>query len=164
MLNQENVISEEIVAYNLLAPVSAQKIEVCLIPQNLCEVKLLGRFVTDGAFKGVGSESVVTAVSLDEEVALKAVQSFDRTSQPTIKEVRISVETDLNQINQGINCDVLVKTSTRKGETVTTTVKGNFDETSETWVYPVNEKMNFDKSLYYQLLSEISVNVQIVYA
>ena len=164
MLNTENGISEEIVAYNLTAPASEGNVEVCLIPQNLCEVKLAGRFVTDGAFKAVNSESEITALSLDNDIALKAVQSFDRISQPAIKELRIVVKSEINQINQGVDCDILVKTSTRKGETVTNTIKGDFDETSKSWIYPVNEKMTFDKSLYYELLSSISVDVQVVYA
>lgn len=165
MLNslESSRIIEEIVAYNLQAPI-ANYILVCLIPQNLCECALEGRFVTDGDFKIVGSEDIAKAKSLVDAVKLKAVQSFDRKSEPKIKEIRVAVKSDINQMDQGIDCDVILKTTNRKGESVSTTIKGDFDEKTKTWIYPVNETMTFDKSLYYQLLSAISVDVQVVYA
>lgn len=164
MLNTENVISEEIVAYNLTAPKSKDKIEICLIPQNLALVKLVGRFVSDGTFESVNSDLVIAALSLDENIVLDEIQAYDLTAQPTVKEIRVSVKSEINQINQGSDCNVFVKTSNRKGETVTSTISGDFDEKSKTWLYPVNEKLTFDKSLYYELLGSISVDVSVVYA
>lgn len=165
MLNSsENTgIVEEIVSYNLQAP-KGKDILVCLIPQNLYLCELEGRYVTDGDFKVVGLEDVATAKSAESAVMLKAVQAFDLKAEPTIKEIRITPKSSFSQLEQGLNCKVIVSHVNRQGDKTSRAISGELDEAKKAFVYPVNEKMTFDKSLYYELLSSISVDVQVVYA
>ena len=154
---------EEIVAYNLIAP-QGETLLVCLIPQHLCDCELVGRFVSDGDFKAVGSEAVITAISTNTAVLLAAVQCYDNHAEPTIKEIRVTPKTEFSQLNQGLECNIIVSTVNRQGEKTSRVIAGELDEAKKAFVYPVNEKMTFEKSLYYELLSSISVDVQVVYA
>ena len=165
MLNPaENTgIIEEIVAYNLKAP-QGETVLVCLIPQHLCDCELLGRFVTDGDFKAVSSEAVITAISTNAAVLLAAVQCFDNHAEPTITEIRVKPKSAFSQLNQGMECNIIVSTVNRQGEKTSRIIAGELDEVKKAFVYPVNEKMTFDKSIYYELLSSISVDIQVVYA
>lgn len=165
MLNsaEKTVIIEEIVAYNLQAP-KGDGIVVCLIPQVLKHSELDGRFVTDGDFKVIGSEDIATAKSLDSSVYLKAVQAYDRKAEPTIKEIRILPKSAFSQLNQGLSCQVIISTVNREGDKTSRSISGELDEAKKAFIYPVNEKMTFDKSLYYELLSSMSVDVTVVYA
>lgn len=159
----EAEVTEKILKYNLTAPKSEKPVIICLIGGVLAGTILSGRVVTDKVFKAVESELEIDVKTLIEGVKLQHAQAFDLFAQPFVKEIRVTPVTPNNQIEQGRDNLLIISTIDNLGEPVKREVKGHFDNDKAIWVYPVNEKLTFDKAVYYSLLSEISVNVEVVY-
>jgi NCAIR mutase (PurE)-related protein len=135
------------------------KAKVCLIPQSLCDKKLLGRFVTNDSFKAVDSENEITVIS---DLDLAHVQDFDYKAEPFVKEIRVKVVSESNQISQR-ELKLEIHSFNRLGESVVQELNGKSDDETNEWVFNVNQQISFDKAVYYALLSEISIDIKIVY-
>lgn len=156
-------VVEKTVKYNLTSPKSDKKVNVCLIGGVLTNTILTGRVVTDKAFKAVDSENEITVKSLESDVTLQHRQAFDLLASPFVKEIRIKPVTEQNQIKQGSDNNLIISILDNTGVPISREIKGLFDNEKHVWIYPVGEQMTFNKAVYYSLLSEISVDVEVVY-
>jgi hypothetical protein len=160
----------EILQYDIQAPeIKADKkinpdavAEICLMSQSSANVSLKGRYVTDGEFKGVSSDDVLKATAKVKTVVLEHCQSFDKRYEPTVKEIRVEVLDGLTfqkQMKQRLKIVTIDRLSNREVKEV----KAVLDEETGEFVFEVNQKITFDMTVNYAIVSSMKIGVTVVY-
>lgn len=166
MLPPFEVLEKTPLKYSVQAPKIGKEdngtAEICLMPQCSASEPLLGRFVTDGEFKGVSSDDVFKAVADDDTVSLAHCQNHDQKAEPFIREIVIGVISGLTFLKQKKQT-VKIVTVDRFSKKTVREITGVLNDETNCFHYAVNEKITFDKTVNYSVVSAMKLSVSVVY-
>lgn len=135
--------------------------KICLIGGLASLNRLAGRVLTDKTFKDVEGNSEITATSLGN--IIQHSLDYDLVYPPEIKAVRLKVLSSLNQLEQ-IEQKLVIETVDRFQSIEQTQEIEAIHESGGVFCFPVNQVMTPNKAMYFQLLSSIEVEIEVVYA
>ncbi len=134
--------------------------KICLIGGLASKNLLVGKVLTDGAFKAVEGDSEITATALEESI--QHTLDYDLAYPPMIQGVRIRVKSNFNQLKQ-VEQPLIIETVDRFKNAQRVEIEA-VHEKGGSFIYPVNQTMTPDKVMYLKLLSSIEVEIEVIYA
>lgn len=155
-------VKEDTFKLSLTAPkIDSDTCEVVLLAGLAKDTLFKGKSIVDGDFETLNNKGVATAKVI-EGVSIAHQTAFDLANEYFVKELRVKIKPAMNSFSQ-VEAKAKILRFDRKGEISTNDIQGYFDNKSRLVVYPINQVVGKNNALVLEMVSSISVEVDIVY-